>query len=598
MYVFSNGLIWIYIKKETTEVFSLGNWLFTYQIQPSKQVIKVTDHGNKGIILYEGNLERKIIIQGRTLTDICSELNYKIIPRFKTNLHWRGWEIPPEPPIPIETRPDKFMGRKGFNYAKFSYNSQGLTITLESDISYIPEADEWFQARPSVITKDPSWKKLFEKSLRALYKLRLLSPLGEVKAAGFPLFPSIFGRDFCLSALGEIYVDPNGVLNELNVHLRLLGKKRSLPSAEEPGKAIHEYPFDGMTERGLQNFPNWFGADESPLLIQTLFRTARITAQPHLILENQLALAKLWTHTLHQDLDGDGLIEYQRHSSQFVIHQTWRDGGNQIIHATGEEVQQPIATLWEQLCLFAALKEVSLFQKTFPELERSLEPLYITLDWTKSAIHKKLGVIKDRLNLYWMPEKDAYALALDASKELVAVANSDICLGFFYEAFPKAKAQLTYENVLLDPTRLKDSAGIRTISKEHTKIYDPKSYQKGACWPWQLGLLIAGLQNYDLDPLPFISSLLNLTGSGSLAEVYISDQETPKNLPTCIEQRWSAALPWFALLEGLLRLKIFEQPSFSPLKLPLPTMIFTNLYWLDDTHNLKIDFQNAEMSFQ
>ena len=80
-----------------------------------------------------------------------------------------------------------------------------------------------------------------------------------IKAAGFPYFPSLFGRDFSISALGEIYITPIEVRTEARVHLEHLGKKRNDISGERFGRAPHEFTFDveSLANR-YKNFPNWF----------------------------------------------------------------------------------------------------------------------------------------------------------------------------------------------------------------------------------------------------------------------------------------------------------------------------------------------------
>ena len=119
---------------------------------------------------------------------------------------------------------------------------------------------------------------------------------------------------------------------------------------------------------------------------------------------------------------------------------------------------------------------------------------------------------------------------------------------------------------MIDPERLLDIVGLRTVSKEHP-LYSPKKYQRGGVWPWQLALAIAGVRNYNLDIVPFINCLKNISQNGSIAEVYIPDNPKPVPLTSCIEQRWSSAIPWLALVEGLLGISIDynEKIKFKPI---------------------------------
>ena len=80
-------------------------------------------------------------------------------------------------------------------------------------------------------------------------------------------------------------------------------------------------------------------------------------------------------------------------------------------------------------------------------------------------------------------------------------------------------------------------------------------------------MTIAGLRNYNLDMNPLVDCLEILTQDTSIAEVYIADEEQPTPLTSCVEQRWSSAIPWLALLEGILGLKVnyTDEPTWDPI---------------------------------
>ena len=164
---------------------------------------------------------------------------------------------------------------------------------------------------------------------------------------------------------------------------------------------------------------------------------------------------------------------------------------------------------------------------------------------------------------YWMPDLNAYALALDGQGKQVKIVNSDVGLGLYYRLFRNDRVDELY-TTLIDPERLLSPIGVRTISKEH-KIYNSSSYLQGAVWPWQLAIILAGIPKYGLDQLPFLDRFYNLSLSGSLHEVYDADAVLHSSVSlkdghsTCVEQRWSAAVPWLALIEGILGIDISYQ---------------------------------------
>ncbi|UCE14691.1 MAG: hypothetical protein JSV04_05790, partial [Candidatus Heimdallarchaeota archaeon] len=415
--------------------------------------------------------------------------------------------------------------------------------TVKQSLSF----ENWLISQPKLVTAEQSLFNLFQNSLRSLYKLRLLTPEGLIRAAGFPNFPSLFGRDFSISALGEIYVSPLEVREEARIHLEHLGTKEDELSGERLGRAPHEFTFDveSLADH-YANFPNWYSNDANPLLLITIFRLGRLQHDFTLIDSYSEEIFNLWAHMLSLDLDHDNLIEYEQKPGQFVIHQTWRDGGDQIQYPDGTKVKQPIAPLHDQLCMIGAMKEILLYQKSTGRSPIGLE--------TNELERRILQLQRTIEQEYWMSSLSAYALALDGDNEQVKVVNSDICMGYYYEIFNPNHAKMQYRT-MIDRDRLFDSIGLRTISKEHP-VYSNNGYQQGGVWPWQLALTIAGLSKYQLDAKPFIGCLHKLARERGIAEVYLADQTEPTPLSACIEQRWSSAVPWLALIEGILNQEI------------------------------------------
>ncbi|NHJ32919.1 MAG: hypothetical protein FK732_08655, partial [Asgard group archaeon] len=231
---------------------------------------------------------------------------------------------------------------------------------------------------------------------------------------------------------------------------------------------------------------------------------------------------------------------------------------DEIRHPDDEVVTQPIAPLHDQLCFYGALKEI---EKYMLANKKSKISTIFELNFIQDSILKLRKEINSK---FWMPKLGSYALALDGANEQVKVVNSDVCLGYYFNAFDEDKAKQQYK-AMIDSNRLYDNVGLRTVSKEHP-LYSPRKYQRGGVWPWQLALTIAGVRNYNFDIAPFIDCLRNISQEGSIAEVYIPDNPKPVLLTSCIEQRWSSAIPWLALVEGLLGLSFDynEKIDFEP----------------------------------
>ena len=561
--IISNGLLWAYLKENTIDLFYLGNWLGSYVANKHYSLensVEISDQGNKVIISYPDKSTREVSLQKNILTDTLA--NVVFTPAFSNSLLFRGNEDLEPINRSITITENNEYSREGYPKIKTSIINNHFKLIVLFDDSFlwnldVPDYVYWLSQHLKVDFKNENMSKLYSTTLRSLYKLRMITPDGEIKAAGFPDFPSLFGRDFAISALGEIYLNPRKIEEEITVHLKHIGTKKDIIRGMQRGRAVHEYNYDVETMAGkYKHFPSWYANDSNALLLMTIFRLARIQFDFTIILDHSKAIKSLWNHISRLDSEDDGLIRYKQEPGQLLIHQTWRDGGDEIRHPDDSKVDHPIAPLHDQLCLIGALKEIYWFTQY-----NDSSPIGLSKEKLRERIENLEALIEEK---YWMPKLDSYALAIDGSNEQVKVVNSDVCFGYYYKIFPDEHAIKQYR-AIIDPDRLYDLVGIRTISKEHSS-YSPRKYQRGAVWPWQLSLTIAGLRNYNLDMNPLVDCLHNLTRDKSIAEVYLADEEHPTPLTSCVEQRWSSAIPWLALLEGILGLSVnyTEKVTWDP----------------------------------
>ena len=85
---------------------------------------------------------------------------------------------------------------------------------------------------------------------------------------------------------------------------------------------------------------------------------ARTTSEPATL----TAIEAIWPNLLaaldwidkYGDLDGDGLVEYQRKTPRGLLHQGWKDSDDAICHADGSPAEGPIALCEVQGYVFAA----------------------------------------------------------------------------------------------------------------------------------------------------------------------------------------------------------------------------------------------------
>src|SRR5262249_19778002 len=114
------------------------------------------------------------------------------------------------------------------------------------------------------------------------------------------------------------------------------------------------------------------------------------------------------------DLDGDGLLEYDRKSSNGLENQGWKDSSDAIFHTDGRLAEAPIALAEVQPYAFAAY--------------RGCADLAIALEREQEAIELQQAAERLRQQFestFWLDDRGTYALALDARKRPCAVRASN-----------------------------------------------------------------------------------------------------------------------------------------------------------------------------
>jgi len=114
------------------------------------------------------------------------------------------------------------------------------------------------------------------------------------------------------------------------------------------------------------------------------------------------------------DLDGDGFIEYARHSSHGLVQQGWKDSNDSVFHADGTLAKAPIALCEVQGYVYAAKLAGARLSRILGEAERSR-----VLEREAEGIRVKFE------KHFWCDELSTYALALDGDKQPCRVRTSN-----------------------------------------------------------------------------------------------------------------------------------------------------------------------------
>ena len=111
-----------------------------------------------------------------------------------------------------------------------------------------------------------------------------------------------------------------------------------------------------MANLGEVPFGRYYGSvDATPLFIMLAGAYFDRTA-------DRPFLEKLWPHLQRAltwieefgDMDGDGFVEYARHSNNGLVQQGWKDSNDSVFHSDGKIAEPPIALCEVQGYVYAA----------------------------------------------------------------------------------------------------------------------------------------------------------------------------------------------------------------------------------------------------
>ncbi len=280
----------------------------------------------------------------------------------------------------------------------------------------------WLARAPELRAQEPSLARTYRASLTDLGALRMHPHLHDgatLPAAGLPWFMALFGRDSLITSLQALPYLPSLAATTL----RALATRQSAVHDDfhdqEPGKILHELRFGELTVRGARPQSPYYGtADATPLFLVLLDEYHRWSGDDALVraLEPNARAALAWIEE-SGDADGDGYVEYERRNRESgLVNQCWKDSWDAIQFADGRLAVGPIATCEIQGYVYDARRRAARLAREVwddPTLAEQLERQAADL---RARFHHD----------FWIPERGAYALALDGDKRRVDGLTSNI----------------------------------------------------------------------------------------------------------------------------------------------------------------------------
>ena len=334
-------------------------------------------------------------------------------------------------------------------------------------------------------TRFQSSNDVFDTALEtAISDFRALQiPDGDqhIVAAGIPWFATIFGRDSIIAAYQTLSLNPRLAVDTLRVLARYQGKECNDWRDEEPGKILHEQRAGEMTLHGEMPFgPNYGSVDATPLFLILLSETFNWTGDEKLVAELLPAAYKALDWLEHYgDLDGDGFIEYQRHSPKGLINQGWKDSWDANMHRDGSIAKPPIALVEVQGYVYDAKYRMASLLRMMGDTPRA------------DRLKREASELARRIDrAFWMPKQGYYAMALDSAKRPLEVISSNTGHLLFTRAIGRERARVVTARLMKED--MLSGWGWRTLAQSEP-VFNPLSYHRGSVWPHDNSLIAHGM---------------------------------------------------------------------------------------------------------
>ena len=451
------------------------------------------------------------------------------------------------------------------------------------------EYQRWRGECTRIFTSNEIFNAVLEQSLN---DLRMLwnTENGGYLSAGTPWFDALFGRDSVIASLQMLAFDPAIARRTLRILAAHQGRTVNEWRDEDPGKILHEMREDEMSRVGELPFGLYYGSiDSTPLFLLLAAEYWAWTADNRLIRELMPAIqaALDWVRR-YGDRDGDGYIEYERHSERGLLNQGWKDSGDAILHGDGALARPPIALVEVQGYLYAARRGLAQMAAARRDPQMA------------AALTSEAEALKRRINHDFWLEGGYYALALDGAKQPVDSIASNAGHLLYAGVAPARRGGEVVERLLSN--ELFSGWGIRTLSAMSPR-YNPLGYHVGTVWPHDNSIVAMGFKKYgkEAELNELATALFDAARSFDyfrLPELFSGISRSSHHAPVpypvaCKPQAWAAGTMPF-LLQAILGL--CPNASGDELLVVRPQLP----YWLEQVQvrNLRVGRGSVDLLYE
>ena len=347
---------------------------------------------------------------------------------------------------------------------------------------------DWQRDVLEIDSSHDGFRRLFRQATDDMAALRLPIQIADrmqlVSAAGLPWFVALFGRDSLIVSLQTALVYGGFARGTLEVLGSLQAIARDDYRDAEPGKIMHELRLGELAKLKLVPHTPYYGsADATPLYLITL-HTAWPCIGDRALLERHLPTAERCLDWIDRygDRDGDGFQEYATRSSAGLENQSWKDAGDALVYPDGTLVKGPKALCELQGYVYDAWLRMAEIFEVLGDTARAVQ------------LRAKAAALFVRFNeAFWDEDSAFYAFALDGEKKKVLSVTSNPGHCLWSGIVPRERAGRVVARLMQPDTW--SGWGIRTLSSKHPS-YNPYSYQNGAVWPHDNGLIAQGFKRY------------------------------------------------------------------------------------------------------